>query len=140
MSRCAKTAECRVANHRSICLCPQGLQRNPKVECKRIECRSNSECEQTKSCIEGSCVNLCLLPNACGISAQCKSIRHKKKCFCPKNMWAIPTLNVFQTKMNVCQVLVDLMQYVQKEIVRDHVDVFLNTSGIHMWHAGQNVQ
>ena len=42
--------------------------------------------------------------------------------------------------MNVCQVLVDLMQYVQKEIVRDHVDVFLNNLGIHMWHAGQNVQ
>ena len=101
MSRCAKTAECRVTNHPSICLCPQGLQGNPKVECKRIECRSNSECEQTKSCIEGSCVNLCLLPNACGISAQCKSIRHKKKCSCPQKYVGNPNIECIPDK-NEC--------------------------------------
>jgi hypothetical protein len=89
-SECAGTAECRVSNHRPVCFCPQGLQGNPKVECRKVECARNRDCETAKSYVEGSCVNLCLLPNACGVNAQCKSVRHRKQCACPQNFIGNP--------------------------------------------------
>ena len=98
---CAPTADCRVANHRPVCLCPQGLQGNPKTECRKVECVRNQDCETAKSCQDGSCVNLCLLPNACGINAQCKSIRHRKQCACPPNYVGNPSVECVPDK-NEC--------------------------------------
>merc|ERR1712223_1956116 len=54
-----------------------------------------------KSCQDGSCVNLCLLPNACGINAQCKSIRHRKQCACPPNYVGNPSVECVPDK-NEC--------------------------------------
>ena len=98
---CARSAECRVSNHRPVCLCPQGLQGNPKVECKKVECSTSRDCESAKSCVKGSCVNLCQLQNACGVNAQCKVINHRKKCTCPVNYIGNPNAECVPDK-NEC--------------------------------------
>ena len=98
---CASTAECRVANHRPVCLCPLGLRGNPKMECRRAECVRNFDCSKAKSCQDGSCVDLCLFPHACGINAQCKSTRHRKQCTCPPNYVGNPSIECIPDK-NEC--------------------------------------
>ena len=89
---CAASAECVVSSHRPVCTCPQGLQGNPKLECRRVECRVSGDCESAKACVEGSCVNLCQLPNACGVNAQCGVVNHVKKCSCPLNYIGNPNV------------------------------------------------
>jgi hypothetical protein len=98
---CASSAECRAANHRPVCLCPQGLQGNPKVECKRVECAADTDCESNKKCESGACINPCARQNACGTNAQCKTLRHVKTCSCPTGFIGNP--NVECTKdINNC--------------------------------------
>ena len=98
---CAPTAECRVADHRPVCLCPLGLRGNPKMECRRGEQVRNFVCSKAKSCQDGSCVDLCLSPNACGVNAQCKSTRHRKECTCPPNYVGNPSIECIPDK-NEC--------------------------------------
>ena len=98
---CAPTAECRVANHRPVCLFPLGLRGNPKMECRSVECVRNFDCSKAKSCQDGSCVDLCLSPHACGVNAQCKSIRHRKECACPPNYVGNPSIECIPDK-NEC--------------------------------------
>ena len=90
-----------MTNHRAVCLCPQGLQGNPKVECKKVECTVNRDCQSDKSCVRGSCVNLCQEQNACGVNAQCKVINHIKKCTCPVNFIGNPNAECVPDK-NEC--------------------------------------
>ena len=57
-----------------------------------MECRQSQDCESAKVCQEGSCVNLCQLPNACGAKAQCGVVNHVKKCSCPLNFIGNPNI------------------------------------------------
>ena len=97
-SGCATSAECRISNHRAVCICPQGLQGNPAIECKRVECTQDGDCESNKQCKEGSCINPCALPNACGINAQCKTLRHVKDCSCPNGFIGNPNIECSKDK------------------------------------------
>ena len=98
---CAPTAECRVSNHNHLCTCPQGLQGNPKVECRRVECVSDNDCETSKQCRNGQCVNPCAQSNACGSNAQCKTIHHTKECSCPSGYIGNPNVQCTKDK-NLC--------------------------------------
>lgn len=87
MGTCGLNAECRVSDHRAVCLCPSGYRGKPNEECLRNECDVDSNCDMEKSCKSNKCVNPCLEPGACGINAMCRSVQHKAKCSCPSGYY-----------------------------------------------------
>lgn len=79
---CGTQADCVVQNHHPICSCLEGFEGNPYRGCRTIGCKSNSECESTKACVNGNCINPCLLDNECGINAECTPIANRAECSC----------------------------------------------------------
>ena len=80
---CAVNAECRPINHQSSCFCPPGLQGDPYVDCKSVECLINQDCPQDKACIQNRCVNPCLHDPPCAPTADCRVRQHSASCVCP---------------------------------------------------------
>lgn len=79
---CGRNAQCHIDNHRPICSCVEGYEGNPNVACHTIGCRSDSECESGKACVNGNCVNPCLIDDPCGIHAECFVFGNKAECRC----------------------------------------------------------
>lgn len=109
---CSKLATCRTQNHQPTCQCPVGLTGDPYVECSPCksvilliqtnrleetkilflvtagECKSDSECSDSLTCIDQYCQDPCLYPSdPCGRDAQCHSQQHIAICQCPVG-WA----------------------------------------------------
>jgi len=80
---CGSNAECRVSDHRPVCLCPNGFGGNPTSECIKNECQVDTDCDMDNHCLENQCVNPCLVNGACGINAMCRVVLHKPQCLCP---------------------------------------------------------
>ncbi|CAG0900414.1 unnamed protein product [Cyprideis torosa] len=49
----------------------------------QAQCKSHTDCEAAKACVDQECVNPCLQPHACGLNAQCRVEDHQAKCQCP---------------------------------------------------------
>ncbi|EAT34892.1 AAEL012905-PA [Aedes aegypti] len=79
---CGENAMCTVKNHRGICSCDNGFEGNPNIACRTIGCRVDSECESSKACINGNCVNPCLDNDPCGINAECYTVSNRAECRC----------------------------------------------------------
>jgi hypothetical protein len=80
---CGIGAKCQVIRHRPICSCMEGYEGNPNIRCQTIGCRSNSECDLDKSCVNGQCLNPCLIqPNTCARNAECYVKSHEAACQC----------------------------------------------------------
>lgn len=47
-----------------------------------VGCRSDSECESGKSCINSNCVDPCLINNPCGTNAECYTYANRAECRC----------------------------------------------------------
>lgn len=47
-----------------------------------VGCRSDSECESEKSCVNGNCVNPCLVGEPCGANAECYAYANRAECRC----------------------------------------------------------
>jgi hypothetical protein len=79
---CGTHAACFVQNHRPICSCEEGFEGNPNIACRHVGCRIDSECESGKSCINGNCINPCLVKDPCGINAECYVYQNRAECRC----------------------------------------------------------
>lgn len=79
---CGLNAECHIHNHRAVCSCQPGYEGNPKTACRTVGCRSDSECDLDKSCINSVCVNPCLITDPCGENGECYVAGNKAECRC----------------------------------------------------------
>ena len=80
---CGQNAECVVKSHRAICSCAKDYEGNPNIACRTVGCRSNSECDSDKSCINSNCINPCLVNDPCGTNAECYTRDNRAECRCP---------------------------------------------------------
>ncbi|XP_076631770.1 uncharacterized protein LOC143346941 [Colletes latitarsis] len=67
---------------RPVCTCPTGYIGNALVNCQRGECFTDSECPDSKACIDFTCQNPCT-GKECGPTATCTPRRHIAVCTCP---------------------------------------------------------
>ncbi|CAH1404987.1 unnamed protein product [Nezara viridula] len=79
---CGPNAECMIMNHRPICSCIPGYDGNPDVGCRAVGCRIDSECGSGKACINGNCINPCVVEDPCGPNAECYPVGTRPECRC----------------------------------------------------------
>lgn len=65
-----------------MCTCLPGYTGNPLSHCVRGECQSDSECPDSRACINYSCIDPCI--GQCGANAICEAQRHIAVCKCPR--------------------------------------------------------
>lgn len=79
---CGTNSVCLVQNHRPICSCKDGFEGNPNLACHTVGCRTDSDCDFGKACINGNCIDPCLVKDPCGINAECYVFRNRAECRC----------------------------------------------------------
>lgn len=79
---CGNHATCVVKDHRAVCSCDEGYEGNPNIGCRVVGCRTDSECDSGKACVNGNCVNPCLIDDPCGRNAECYVYRNRAECRC----------------------------------------------------------
>ncbi|BES97160.1 PTI [Nesidiocoris tenuis] len=79
---CGPNAECHVNDHRPVCSCIPGFDGNPDLGCRAVGCRTESECGSGKACINGHCINPCVVEDPCGPNAECFAIGSRAECRC----------------------------------------------------------
>ncbi|KAK9513085.1 hypothetical protein O3M35_001355 [Rhynocoris fuscipes] len=79
---CGPNAQCTVTDHRPICSCSPGFDGNPSIGCLAVGCRSDSECASGKACINGNCINPCVVNDPCGQNAECYPVGTRAECRC----------------------------------------------------------
>lgn len=89
---CGANAICTVSGHRSFCKCPTNARGDPNIECRLIECSENTDCSQSKSCLDAKCVNPCTISNACGRNSNCVVENHIGICSCQPGTTGNPIL------------------------------------------------
>lgn len=77
-SPCGQNSQCTSVNNQAICSCLHGYFGSPPA-CRR-ECAINSDCANTKSCVNERCIDPC--PGSCAYNAECSVINHKAICYC----------------------------------------------------------
>ncbi|ETN60100.1 dumpy [Anopheles darlingi] len=99
---CGTHATCLIKNHRAVCSCEEGFEGNPNVACRAIGCRVDSECESSKACVNGNCVNPCLDNDPCGLGAECYGRANRAECRCPSGYRGNPLVqcNVVECRSN----------------------------------------
>ncbi|KAK2714566.1 hypothetical protein QYM36_008951, partial [Artemia franciscana] len=80
---CGPNSDCKVVDHRPICLCKDGYAGDPNVGCYQVGCRADDECPSDTACHNGRCINPCVIDDPCAISAQCYPANHQANCRCP---------------------------------------------------------
>lgn len=111
---CGGHAECRVANHRPLCYCPERWGGNPQVHCFRskfyknnkntifllltffssAECESDNDCPYEKACYNQKCLNPCTYgPLQCGRGADCFAQIHRANCMCKRGHQGNPLIS-----------------------------------------------
>ncbi|KAH8305544.1 hypothetical protein KR018_004581, partial [Drosophila ironensis] len=79
---CGTNAICQVTQHRAVCSCQDGFEGNPYAACRSIGCRVDGECDSGKACINGDCINPCLINDPCGPNAECYVQSNRAQCRC----------------------------------------------------------
>ncbi|KAG7155063.1 Neurogenic locus Notch protein-like 2, partial [Homarus americanus] len=79
---CAENAVCRAVNHRPICYCPSGYTGDGHNACSQLECRTDTDCEDSSVCHNYRCVDACTLSRPCGAKAECHASQHTTQCRC----------------------------------------------------------
>ena len=96
-SPCGLNAECRVSDHRAVCLCPNGCRGEPTKACRSFFCTRHEDCEAEQNCgNDGLCRNPCLQDKPCGTNAQCKAIDRRAQCSCPPGFHGNPLVSCKQ--------------------------------------------
>lgn len=89
---CGRNALCTVNSHHAFCKCPSNSRGEPSVECRLIECSKNTDCDESKSCLDSKCVNPCTVPNACGQNSNCIVENRVGVCSCQPGTTGNPVL------------------------------------------------
>ena len=84
---CGRSAECRISDHRAVCLCPSGFGGDPTTGCLKNECEADSDCGSDKRCLKNRCIQPCLEPSTCGANAMCRTVTHRAQCLCPPGFY-----------------------------------------------------
>lgn len=79
---CGRNADCRARNHVAECSCKDGFYEDSKGVCRKIECKSNSDCNKDKFCEGHMCKIACLVGKPCGENTICSSANHVAACEC----------------------------------------------------------
>lgn len=79
---CGRNAECTARNHNPDCECKDGFIGDPKIACRKMECQSDDDCSNDKTCDNYSCKIACLIGQPCGENALCSAENHKQVCHC----------------------------------------------------------
>lgn len=90
-SPCGPNSICREFNEQASCTCLPGYFGIPP-SC-RPECLVNSDCEQSKACMNQRCQNPC--DNTCGQNALCIVRNHNPICSCPVQYSGDPFVSCF---------------------------------------------
>lgn len=85
-SPCGQNSHCSNVNHQAVCSCLPGYYGTPPA-CRK-ECSINSDCVNTKSCVNEHCIDPC--PGSCAPNAECNVISHKAVCYCPPHYTGDP--------------------------------------------------
>lgn len=103
-SSCAKNADCVVNNHKSSCVCKNGLVGNPFINCYQAikpstpECTSDYQCLDSQACINRQCVQPCTESNPCAGGAECRVSNHRPLCACPQGWGGDPKVQCYKRK------------------------------------------
>lgn len=93
LDRCGPNADCRVQNHRPLCVCRDGFEGNGRYGCHEIGCRADSECPPTEACVNRECVDVCRYTQ-CGENAVCRSdYNHRARCECRPGFYGNPLIS-----------------------------------------------
>jgi len=107
--QCGNNSECHVNDHRAVCMCPDGFQGEPNIECVRYTCNKDDDCETNKKCgSDKVCRNPCLEQGACGSNAQCRVTNRMAYCTCPLGYYGNPQLECKQGKYNIIIILLNI--------------------------------
>lgn len=79
---CGRNAECTARSHAPDCECKEGFFGDPKNGCRKIECSTDAECSNDKTCDDHTCKIACLIGEPCGENALCTTENHKQVCHC----------------------------------------------------------
>lgn len=79
---CGRNAECVARSHAPDCLCKEGFFGDAKSGCRKIECTSDDDCSNDKSCDNHMCKIACLIGQPCGENALCTTEHHQQVCHC----------------------------------------------------------
>lgn len=75
---CGNFAQCNEVGRSYVCHCLPNYYGTPPF-C-RPECTVNSDCPNTKSCVNERCIDPC--PGSCGLNSVCNVINHVPNCAC----------------------------------------------------------
>lgn len=100
---CGPNAECFTVASRPECRCKSGYRGNPYDRCLVIGCRSNNDCPDDRSCINGQCINPCVYEHPCSSQAQCKVQNHFALCRCPPGLVGNPYVACRQEVQPECK-------------------------------------
>lgn len=101
-SPCGANAICKERNNAGSCSCLPEYYGDPYVEC-RPECVMNSDCPNTKSCVNQKCVDPC--PGVCGNNAECFIANHSPHCSCFPGYTGNPSVACYEIPRRMCFVL-----------------------------------
>lgn len=76
---CGPNAICQERYNIGSCTCANGFFGDPYEGC-RPECIVNSDCAESRACINKKCQDPC--PGLCGVNAQCQTTNHVPSCTC----------------------------------------------------------
>ncbi|XP_069700993.1 neurogenic locus notch homolog protein 1-like [Periplaneta americana] len=93
---CGIDAICEDTKTSPRCVCPPDYHGNPKVECLKSECVSDSDCPRPQRCKAKRCKDLCL--GICGEHAHCKVKPGTSipVCYCPPGYTGNPLISCRQ--------------------------------------------
>lgn len=77
-SPCGQNSHCKSVNSQAVCSCLPGYYGAPPA-C-RSECAINSDCINTRACVNERCIDPC--PGSCAPNAECRVVNHKALCYC----------------------------------------------------------
>ncbi len=88
---CGTGADCFLADHVPVCRCPEGTIGDPQIACVPPGCQRNEECSDREMCVDGTCINPCLIEDPCGPNAECYPQIHVANCRCLEGYEPDPT-------------------------------------------------